>query len=232
MTTDIVVMTCERLECLMQTLRYIWDRTFTPYRLCVIDDASTEGNAAFVESLRDQGMLDDALLRTERAGISENLRMVEALTTSDPVVFTDDDILCPCLEPDWLARGLEAMEQYPELGLLALNNPQCNVGGDKRRRKVEMGDLVTLCRNVPGSFVFVRRAVLAACCPPDGVQSPVKLMCRMARVRGWQVGYLTHVYCQHIGIRSVRAGKDLTGLAELVLPVDGKTLEPPEEFRG
>jgi len=228
--TDIVVITCERLECLIQTLRYIWDRTFTPYRLCVIDDASVEGNSAFVESLRDQGMLDDALLRTERAGISANLRMVEALTTSDPVVFTDDDILCPCLEPDWLARGLEAMEQMPGLGLLALNNPQCNVGD--RRRKIERDGPVTLCRNVPGSFVFVRRAVLATCCPADGVQSPVKMMCWMARGQGWQIGYLTHVYCQHIGERSARTGKDLTRLAELVLPIDDKTLEPPEEFRG
>jgi len=230
MTTDIVVMTCERLECLMQTLRHIWDRTFTPYRLCVIDDASVEGNSTFVESLRNQGILDDALLRTERAGISENLRMIEALTTSDPVVFTDDDILCPQLDPDWLARGLEAMERFPGLGLLALNNPQCNVGG--KRGQTTPGHLVTLCRNVPGSFVFARRAVLATCCPEDGVQSPVKEMCDRATAAGWQVGYLTHVYCQHIGIRSVRTGKNLSRLAELVLPIDGKTLEPPEEFRG
>jgi len=226
------VTTCERLECLQQTLRHIWDRTTTSYRLHVIDDGSTEANADYVRGLLDEGRVASVLLRSERTGISSSLRAIGGITTSDPVVFTDDDILCPRLEPDWLARGLEVLEQFPGLGLLALNNPQCNVGGDKRRRKVEMGDLVTLCRNVPGSFVFARRAVLDTCCPPDGVQSPVKMMCRMARARGWQVGYLTHVYCQHIGTRSVRAGKDLTGLAELVLPIDGNTLEPPEGFRG
>ena len=230
MMTDIVVTTCERLELLTRTLAYIWERTTTPYRVHVIDDASTQGNAHYVSGLLDEGKLASVLLRSKRAGIPASLRAIGGMTTSDPVVFTDDDILCPLLEPDWLSRGLEAMDQYPNLGLLALNNPQCNAGG--KRGETTPGDPVTLCRNVPGSFVFARRAVLATCCPPNRVQSPVKEMCDLAAAQRWQVGYLTYVYCQHIGSRSVRTGKSLVKLLELVPPVDGDTLEPAEEFRG
>ena len=225
--TDIVVTTCGRLPLLKRTLEYIWERTTTPYRLHVIDDASI--NAAYLKELRDQGQVASIRLHTERAGIAAHLRAIEKITVSDPIVFTDDDILCPRLEPDWLERGMQAMRWFPKLGLLALNNPQCNVDG--KRGQTIPGKLVTLCRNVPGSLVFVRRAVLARCCPGDGVQSPVKAMCRLAARQGWQVGYLTDVYCQHIGSRSVRTGKDLSKQLELVLPIDGDTLEPPEEFR-
>jgi hypothetical protein len=229
MTTDIVVTTCDRLPLLSRTLAYIWERTTTPYRLHVIDDASTDATADYVGDLRYVGKLASVLLRYERMGISASLRVIGGMTTSDPVVFTDDDILCPRLEPDWLARGLEAMEQSPKLGLLALNSPQCNLDG--KRGQTTPGDPVTLCRNVPGSFVFVRRAVLAGCRPPAGSRSPVKAMCKRATKQGWQVGYLTHVYCQHIGGVSVRTGKDWRGQLERVLPVDDDTLEPPDEYK-
>lgn len=227
MATDIVVTTCGRLPLLKRTLEYIWDRTTTSYRLHVIDDASS--NAAYLKRLRRQGKVASIRLHTERVGIPAHLRAISRITASDPVVFTDDDILCPLVEPDWLAQGLEAMRRFPKLGLLALNNPQCNTDG--KRGQTIPGKLVTLCRNVPGSFVFVRRAVLASCQPMDGTQSPVKAMCHLAARRGWRVGYLTHVYCQHIGAKSVRTGKDFSGLLELVPPVDGDTLEPSEEFR-
>ncbi|HUW30358.1 MAG TPA: glycosyltransferase [Planctomycetota bacterium] len=227
MTTDIVVTTCERLPLLKRTLAHIWERTITPYRLHVIDDASA--NADYITVLRDEGRVASVLLRPQRAGISANLRAISRITVSDPVVFTDDDALCPKLDPDWLARGLAAMRQFPKVGLLTLNNPQCAM--DSKRGKETPGDPVTLCRNVSGQFVFVRRAVLTTCHPPDGVRSPVKVLCRMARAHGWQVGYLTHVYCQHIGSRSVRTGKNLSRLFEWVPPVDDDTLEPPEEFR-
>jgi len=213
---------------LKRTLEYIWERTTTPYRLHVIDDAST--NAVYLKGLRDQGKVASIRLHTERVGIAAHLRAIERITVSDPVVFTDDDILCSRLEPDWLARGLAAMRRFPKLGLLALNNPQCNAM--RSRGHTKPGVPVTLCRNVPGSLVFVRRAVLAACHPPDSSRSPVKALCRLAARRRWRIGYLTHVYCQHIGRVSVRTGRDLTGLLERVLPVDGDTLEPADEYKG
>jgi hypothetical protein len=228
--TDIVVTTCERLDLLKRTLAYIWERTVTPYRLHVMDDASTEGNVGYLQDLLAEGRLASTRLRKKRVGIVAQLKLVEKVARSDPVVFTDDDILCPRLEPDWLARGLEAMGRFPRLGLLALNTPGCNVRHS--RGEVTPRGVVSFCRNVPGSFVFARREVLATCMPAGNARSPVKVMCRNARKAGWRVGYLTEVYCQHIGVVSVRNGKDLSRDLDLVLPVDGETLEPPERYRG
>jgi len=230
-TTDLVVMTCERLPLLKRTLAHIWECTTTPYRLHVVDDASREGNAAYVRGLHRKGKIASVLLRKRRVGISANLRTLAGLTTSDPLVFTDDDILCPRLDPDWLARGLEAMQRFPQIGMLALNSPHCNVGGSKRGVLVPSGP-VTMCRNVPGSFVFMRRAVLAKCAPPDGIQSPVKHMCDQATALGWRVGYLADVYCQHIGLVSVRLHNDLSREIALVAPINSDTLEPADEYKG
>lgn len=230
-SVDIVVLTCDRARLLKQTVKYIVTRTRTPYRLHIIDDASEEGNVELAQGWVDRKLVASLTQRRHRMGIAAGLRDILRLTTSDPVVFTDDDILCPDSEPDWLARGLQAMEKEPTLGILALNNPHCNVGGSKRGH-LEPGDPVTRCWQVPGSLVFVRRQVLKECAPPDGLGSPVKAMCHAARAGGWEVGYLTKVYCQHIGRVSVRNGKDLGSAIDLVAPIDGRTLEPPEEYRG
>jgi glycosyltransferase involved in cell wall biosynthesis len=230
MTTDIVVCTYNRLPLLKRTLAHIGERTVTPYRLLVIDDGSTEGNVEYVKGLQARGQVARALLRKTHAGISANLRAIAGITTSDPVVFTDDDVLCPQLNPDWLAQGLEAMQRYPRLGLCALNNPHCNVG--RKRGQTEPGDPVTFCCNVPGTFVFVRRLLLALAQPGDDARSSVKQMCFAAARLGWRVGYLTHVYCQHTGVLSARNNRDLRREIELVTPLNGDTLEPPDEYKG
>jgi len=226
---DIVIATCERLPLLKRTLASIRERTTTPYRLHVIDDASTGKTSAWLRSLAP-GRLASLTLRKRRLGIAANLRALAGLTTSDPVIYSDDDLLCPRLEPDWLARELAAMAKRPRLGILALNNPHCNIGDKRRRLKVD-GE-VTLCQRSPGGFQAIRRAVLAVAMPPDGLQSPVSAMAEAAMEQAWDVGYLTEVYCQHIGSVSVRNGRDLSRAMALVAPLDAETLEPPVEYRG
>lgn len=225
--TDIVIMTCGRLPLLKRTLAYLWERTSTPYRLQIIDDASE--NAGYVRVLQVEGKIVRARVHTQRVGISHHLRTLKRITASDPMVFSDDDILVPRLEPDWLAQGLAAMKRYSDLGILALNTPGCNVRHS--RGDIEPAGEITYCRNVPGAFCFVRRAVLAKCPPPDGVESPVKWMCASSTEAGWRVAYLTHVYAQHIGPVSMRTGRDWSRDLERVLPVDSETLAPPEEYR-
>lgn len=230
MTTDIVVCTCDRLGLLRQTVNYIVRRTRSPFRLYLIDDASGGKTVDYVEILRQKGIIRGVLRRKNRAGISANLRALLSITESDPIVFTDDDVLCPDVEPDWLARGLAAMRRFPSLGLLALNNPACNIRGN--RGKVESADPVSFCRNVGATFLLARRAVLVSCHPQDGDGSPVKRLCYMATDCGWRIGYLTNVYCRHTGKISMRTGKDLSRGLALVSPINTHTLEPPDAYKG
>lgn len=228
--TDIVVTTCNRLALLKRTLHHIWDRTATSYRLHLLDDASDGPTVAYLRQLKESGRIDSAYFGKQRVGIPGQLQRILRVTRSDPVVFTDDDVLCPRLNPDWLARGLAAMRAHPEVGMLSLNGPQCNIDG--KRGETDPAGEITYCRNIPGWFAFARREVLRTCQPSKGVYSPVKQMCARATERGWRIAYLTEVYCQHIGARSVRNEKDLSGELALVMPIDGETLLPPEAYRG
>lgn len=223
--TDIVIATKNRAALLRKTIRYIRKRTTSPYRLTVIDDGSTDPDALELLS-----WLDRVVRRDRSEGIAANIRMLKTMDLSDPFVFTDDDVLCPRIDPDWLSRLSSRMSRSAMLGVLALNNPQ-DVPGDTRRKTIESGE-VSWCLNVGATFAMIDRACLDAVDVPDGLQSPFKHFCREAGEHGFGVGYLTRVYCQHIGSESVRRGVDMTRELRMVAPIDGDTLEPPEEFRG
>ena len=228
---DIVLATCDRLKLLRRTLKSIWHNTRTPYRLHVIDDASTEGNQVYLRRLLAMKKIDSLLEHPNRLGVAANLRQIHDLTVSDLVIYCDDDQLCPHIEPDWLRRLLAEMQARPKQAILSLNNPHGNMGGDKRR-KLGVDGNVTFCRKSGGSYMCIRRELLPHIVPPDGIQSPVSWMCLRARKLGWQTGYLTHTYCQHIGTHSLRwKNKDLSEEIALLKPVDSNTLEPPKEYR-
>lgn len=227
---DIVIATRNRVELLKRTLLHIVSRTRTPYRLHVIDDASTDET---VDAIVGCDLVASVLSHDRQLGIAANLRELLTVAKSDPLVYVDDDVLCPDVEPDWLARLLTEMESRPALGILGLNNPQAHpkVAGDTRRIRRRDG-AVTLCRNIGGTFAMIRRAVLEAVKVPDGLQSPFKSLCIRVEASGYGSGYLTETYCQHIGATSTRRGSNWSADLALVAPLDARTLEPPEEYRG
>lgn len=230
--TDIVVTTRNRLDYLKQTLEHIWERTRLPYKLHVIDDASDEGNVEWLLEKWHEDKIESLLLRGERHGLLPNLSAATWMTFSDPLVVTDDDVLCPDVEPDWLGRGVRAMRARKRLGLLALNHP-----GAKRKALPELqhprDDEVVYCQVVGGTLVFVRRelaekGVLSRRRHDFGV-TPSMIRCRVARQLGYEIGYLRETYCQHIGTVSILTGQNYSRIA--IEPVDRKTLEPPERWQ-
>ena len=239
--TQIVVDTLNRLDLLRCTLEGIWANTTTPYRLHVIDDASEEGNAEYLRKKRAEGKIDSVTLREKRLGIPANWNEAARTGDSEIVVYTNGDVLCPKIpQPDWLARGLGAMSRYPELGLLSLNSPMCTANGGWK--VIERWDGVTVCDRVPSFFLFARRALMQEIVIPDvgGRLAGIPIVASFAKIdrawsvaaraRGYKVGYLTKVYCRHIGLHSVRNGRDLSRWD--VEPLDAETLVPPEEWRG
>jgi len=233
MMTDIVVTTCDRLDLFKQTIQYILDRTVSSYRLTIVDDASVEGNVEYIKELLARGNpVRTAIFHPERMGNDVYLQNLLQVTRSDPIVFTDDDVLCPLVKPDWLAQGLKAMQQYPDVWALALNNPECVVRYSRKR--VVPGPVITTCKYVGGTFLFIRRKALQGyVIPKNSSVGPIKTWLNTIRSPKFErIAYLTNVYCQHIGVKSMRTGDDLTKDHEKVLPIDKDTLLPPEEFRG
>jgi hypothetical protein len=242
MTTQIVVDTLNRLPELQRTLKSIWYHTTSPYRLHVIDDASTDGNPTWLVRMKKRGKIHSLTLRRARQGIPANWNEAAHIGDSEILVYTNGDVLCPKLTPDWLAQGLDMMHTYPDLGLLSLNDPLCTAR--QAWVVVERRAGVTLTDRVPSFFMFVRRALMQAIVLPDvggrihhipitaSYKGIDRAWSRAAQAQGYVVGYLPRVYCQHIGYKSVRTGKDFTTEGGDVMPVNLETLEPPEEYRG
>ena len=228
--TDIIVTTKDRLALLRQTLAHIYERTRSPYRLHVIDDASKDGTATWLVGEYEAGRVHHLLLRSQWCGALANNNAGWWMSFSDPVVFVDDDVLCPDVEPDWLERGLTEMRKRRKLGALALNNPAGNVR--RMRRQIGVSGNVTFCRYVGGTFMFIRRAALKAWVLPHrmGMRGwPTTTRCGRIRKAGWNIGYLTETFCQHIGGESIirESGKHPVPLMDVT---DDKTLRPPERW--
>ena len=228
MTVDIVIGTRNRVAHLQRTIECIQERTKTPHRLLVIDDASGDGTQEYVRSL--QGV---RYHRNDRQrGMHGNLSQIAALTKSDPVICTDDDALCPLLQPDWLYRLITEMRKRPRLWMLGLNNPSDNVTGS-RHPFAEDGPVV-YSQWVSGHFLAQRRKLLEV--TPTlfdsrkSKVSPNKTQAEWVRRQGAVVGYLKDVYTFHFCPTSVRRpGKDWGRI--MIEPIDDVTLEPPERYR-
>jgi glycosyltransferase involved in cell wall biosynthesis len=226
--TDIVLCTKNRLPLLMRTLDYLLQRTTAPFRLHAIDDASTEGNEAYLRGLLVAGRIASLVTREYSVPIGENWNAAARLASTDVLVFTDDDVLCPALDPDWLSRGLAAMDQHRQVGLLALHDPSAPIRAIRQEREI------TICDRVGAHLAFIRRDLMRRIViPPVGGSLEGIDICadsrkldrawsRAVQSAGYEVGYLTDVYCQHIGLLSVRNGQDLSG--RVVGPVDERML--------
>jgi len=190
-----------------------------------VDDASSEGNVAYLLDEWRAGRVHHLLLRHNHYGAMANLNAGAWMAFSDPTVFLDDDVLCPDVEPDWLARGTTEMQRHPELAMLALNHP-----GAKKKDYHQSGN-VTYCKSLGGTFLFMRRKFLMSSPYPHvagELTRPLESRCIAAREQGWKIAYLTHTYCYHIGEYSELTGKDYQG--RFIEPLNWTTLEPPTKY--
>lgn len=226
--TDIVITSRNRLPYLTKTLEFLVARTRTPHAIHVIDDNSGYDVTDYLKQQWHDGTISSLVLRNERAGIHANKNLSVWLALSDPFVITADDILCPDLDPDWLARGLDAMSRHPEVGELDLNHP-----GAFRVVQERLAD-ITYCECVGGTLGFLRRGVFIKWCHAHfrgnyGVGDDVQ-RCGHIRSFGGKVAFLNDVFCYHIGRKSAATGGEYAN-SSFIEPLDWKTLEPPDEFK-
>lgn len=224
MSTDIFITTRNRQKYLARTLQHIYDRTTSPYTLHIIDDNSTDDTVDFLIAEYKAKRIHHLYLRNERCGAMANLNLAINATFSDVVVFVDDDILCPKVDPDWLSRGLSAMKNNRELGMLALHHPGAKTKGYKVKNEI------TWCESLGNTFAFVRRQALMALPHEKGkLDKPLQFRCKQIRNARWQIAYLTHTYCYHIGKYSELCNGRYLG--KFIEPTSWETLEPIERYR-
>jgi len=130
MTVDIVMVSCNRVDFTRRSIEAIWQRTRTPYRLIVVDDGSRDGS---VEYLSTCGAIDTLILFGQGRGIHAAKNAGLAQVRSLPYyIDTDNDVLPPDLEPDWIQHLIDLMETHADYGALAMR-PQVLVGESSER---------------------------------------------------------------------------------------------------
>lgn len=125
--TDIVMVTHNRKDFTVEVLKHLYRNTFSPFRLIIVDNGSTDGTVEELNHVTDEHKV---ILLPENMGLeyAKNLGLNEVQTTR--YIDTDNDCLPPLLEPDWLTQINALMDRHPEFGAISMR-PQILVGVGK-----------------------------------------------------------------------------------------------------
>ena len=97
---------------LKECLESILNQSFTDFECLIIDDGSSDGSAAVIESFRDPRV---RFVRNERnMGISLTRNRGFDLARGEYIALMDCDDVCP---PERLARQVAFMDAHPEVGI-------------------------------------------------------------------------------------------------------------------
>jgi glycosyltransferase involved in cell wall biosynthesis len=162
---NIILTSYNRKEFLKKTITEINSRTRYPYKLFVVDNASTDGSIAYLKNAKVMGEIFDHLFLDKNEGQSVALNhafqwMVEwekRRKSDNLFLTTNDDIVPPLLNdgPCWLERQKHIFEKYGESE---------NIGGlchrIERTSRVDINEekeLIRLHKNLPSVFRMLRR---------------------------------------------------------------------------
>lgn len=110
-TIDIFITTFLRQDFTRECIKYLKERTKSPYRLFIIDNG---GNKEFEKEV----FLYIGLGRN--IGIHAAWNIALSLAESDYFITSDPDLLVPELSPDWLAQMVDLMDERPTYGAISM----------------------------------------------------------------------------------------------------------------
>lgn len=191
---DIVFLTYNRLEYFKQTVAALINNTRYPYNIIIVDNNS---NDEFKNFLSINSKLFDKIIYNNKNEWTSAFQKGIDVTTSDPFILSDPDILVPNLEKVcWLERVINLHEQYPEIGLLALNLSDDNKPpkmpdvylGDKQVYNNEI-----ILSNVGTVFQSIKRRYFNFKYVTDWET------CERIRLNGGKVGFAKNIIAYHLG---------------------------------
>jgi hypothetical protein len=206
---NIILVTFNRSVFLEKTIKAIYERTKYPYKLWVIDNASTDETPHLLKKMKLHGFIFDYISLPknggEASGLTEGFNYIKKSKggVSKYIVCTQDDLIPPSLQPCWLERLVHLAEKYPDYGGIALRIQRI------RHREVdEQNELIPSSSGLPAVFRISRSEDIelmgnfGSALHWEGVSFSVK----MKSIKKPLLAMATHLYCDHIGFMPQNRG--------------------------
>lgn len=120
--TDIMIVTYNRLELTKRTLSSLFASSDCPYRLIVIDNASTDGTVEYLKELKErlegEGREDIFIFNSENEGIARGRNRALSLSTAPWLVTLDNDVELPVR---WLEEAINILKANRSYGAIGVN---------------------------------------------------------------------------------------------------------------
>ncbi len=211
--TVIAILTLNNVDLLKQCLESVFANTHVAYRICVVNQASTDGTKAYLDSLGDR---IDVIHSPKNLGfIGGNNLVMERYPENDIVMLNNDTIV----KQGWLRALRDCAYSDPKIGIVGAkllypdgrlqeaggeifqDGSGRNIGkyGDPNRYIYNIRRDVDYCS---GACLFIKRKVLDEIGYLDEIFSPAYWedtdLCFRARKHGWRVVYEPDAEVIHI----------------------------------
>lgn len=126
----IIILTHNRISYTMQVISAIKNYILYPHILIVIDNGSSDGTRAYLESMKLLGYIDHVILNDTNLGIAEpknqGLEIVAKMAQTQEikyVVITDNDIVPPFIRTNGCALEhiVKIMDNNPQIGMCGVD---------------------------------------------------------------------------------------------------------------
>ena len=134
---DIIILTYNRLRYLQQTVQTLIQRTKYPYRLIIVDNASTDFRVKeYLKELYQKNIIHKLIFNSTNFVLKGWGRGL-AFVASPFFAITDPDIIIPELQPCWLTQLVRLLEKFPRLTRIGLSLDPENVPPCWTRRQAK-----------------------------------------------------------------------------------------------
>jgi len=197
--TDILITTYFRKDFTGKVLDHIIGRTKLPVQFIIVDNGSKDGTREMLEEYQKiyPSLFKKVIFLDKNIGLQAAKNIGMEFVEGKYFVNTDNDCLCPQLDPDWLAQLIELMGDNPDYAAISLR-PQVLVGVGPIFR----GAGVVVANNVAGgSFrIMLTEAVRKVGQWHDSFENRNEEwhICNALRRAGYKVGYARDLFCYHM----------------------------------
>lgn len=177
--------------------------TEMPYRLFIINDASTDGTTEWLTKYADTYNVHKTITLSQRHGIAKTTNVGVSSTQSDPFVWGNDDFYW---KPKWDTECLRLLRDYPNAGIVS--SFRLNVTAPNKNKVValeinDQGTPLVVSLPIHGGAWMVRRQ---AWIDGEGFSLPedkffgfvVSPFCKKIGKKGWQVIFSTRGLIEHM----------------------------------